>query len=167
MFGKKGAINVKDETMTYIANGMKIDGKLRCTGPIQIDGEVEGDIDCQNEVSVGPSARVVATINTAKALVNGRVEGNLFTSEQLEVLAQGHIIGNVSNPPGKLIIHEGAVIEGQCFTSDASKKLVLEKPTADEKSLPAQEKKLLNSPPQPNKEADQKSWSKSEAPPSP
>lgn len=161
-------MTVKDEGMTYIANGMKIEGKLRCAGPIQIDGEVHGNIDCQNEVSVGPSARIVATINTARAMVNGRIEGNLFTSEQLEVLSQGYIIGNVSNPPGKLIIHEGAVIEGQCFTSDSPKKLVSvpEKAGADSKSLPAQDKKLLNTPAQ-TKEADNKNWSKSESTASP
>ena len=34
----------------------------------------------------------------------------------MEVLEEGHIIGNVTNPPGLLIVHEGAVIEGQCFT---------------------------------------------------
>lgn len=99
-------------------------------------------------------------------MVNGRIEGNLFTSEQLEVLSQGYIIGNVSNPPGKLIIHEGAVIEGQCFTSDSPKKLVSVSEKTDSKNLPAQDKKLLNTPAQ-TKEADSKNWAKSESTASP
>ncbi|MBF0276494.1 MAG: polymer-forming cytoskeletal protein [SAR324 cluster bacterium] len=150
MFGKKGTSTVKGDATTYIGTGMKIEGKLRCTGSIRIDGEIHGDIDCQSEVSIGPSATIVATIHAANVTVNGRIEGNLFTSDQLEVLSEGHIVGNVSNPPGKLIIHEGAVIEGQCFTYDTPKKLtqVTDKSNKGSKILTTQDKKLLDPPAQ-------------------
>ncbi len=123
MFGNKEKTANVGGTTTYIGKEMKIEGKLRCSGPIRIDGEINGDIDCENEISIGPSALIVATIHAVRIIVNGRVEGNLFASDQLEVLPAGHILGNVSNPPGKLIIHEGAIIEGQCFTQDVPKKL--------------------------------------------
>lgn len=95
---------------------MRVEGKIRCDGPIRIDGEIHGDIQCKSEVSIGQTAFVVATIHAERILVNGRVEGNLIANDQVEILSEGHIVGNVSNPPGKLIIHEGAVIEGQCYT---------------------------------------------------
>ncbi len=146
MFGKKKTSTARRDATTYIGIGMKIEGKLRCTGSIHIDGDVDGDIDCQSDVSIGPSAVIVATIHAATATVNGRVEGNLFTSDQLEVFSEGHIVGNISNPLGKLIIHEGAVIEGQCFTYDSPKKLtqVAGKSNQNPKALPPQDKKLLN-----------------------
>lgn len=118
MFGKKQMSNVKSSTTTYIGKGMKIEGKIRCVGPIRIDGEVYGDIDCRSEITIGPTAFIEATIHAAKVVVNGKIEGNLFTSDQLEIMSEGHIKGNVTNPPGQLIIHEGAVIEGQCFTHE-------------------------------------------------
>ena len=144
MFANKRKTS-RDAT-TYVGNGMKIEGKLRCSGAIRIDGEVHGDIDCQSEVTIGPSANIMATINAERVIVNGRVEGSLFTSDQLEVLAQGHIVGNVSNPPGKLIIHEGAVIEGQCFTYEAPKKLISvdgKSNNKDPKKLTIQDSKML------------------------
>lgn len=119
MFTKKTTLPTRGSSTTFIGHGMRIDGKVRCLGSIRIDGEIHGDIDCQNEVAVGPTAYIVATIHALRIVVNGRVEGNLYASDQLEVLAEGYIVGNVSNPAGKLIIHEGAVIEGQCLTYEA------------------------------------------------
>lgn len=148
MFGKKSESMVKGDAITYIGTGVKIEGKLRCTGSIKVDGEIHGDIDCQSQVSIGPSAYIVATIHAATVTVNGRIEGNIFTSDQLEVLSAGHIAGNVSNPPGKLITHEGAIIEGQCYTYESSKKLnqVTEKSTKEPQSIPFQDKKLIDNP---------------------
>ena len=148
MFGKKDESTVKGDATTYIGTGVKIEGKLRCTGSIRIDGEIHGDIDCQSQVSIGPSAYIVATIHAATVTVNGRIEGNIFTSDQLEVLSAGHIAGNVSNPPGKLIIHEGAVIEGQCYTYESSKKLTQVSGNSDNdpQKIPAMDKKLLDNP---------------------
>ena len=150
MFGKKSESTIKGDAPTYIGTGVKIEGKLRCTGSIRIDGEIHGDIDCQSEVWIGLSAAIVATIHAATLMVNGRVEGNLFTSDQLEVLSQGHIFGNLSNPPGKLIIHKGAIIEGQCFTYDPSKKLVEteEESGKEPKNIPIQDKKIITNSPQ-------------------
>ena len=136
------------EATTYVGNGMKIEGKLRCSGAIRIDGEVHGDIDCQSEVTIGPSATIMATIHAERVIVNGRVEGSLFARDQLEVLAKGHIVGNVSNPPGKLIIHEGAVIEGQCFTYETPKKLISvngKSNNKDSEKITVHDSKLLES----------------------
>ena len=135
MFGKKTTLpTTKGTAPTYVGQGMKIEGQLRCAGPIRTDGEIRGTIDCESEITIGPTAYIVATIHAARIIVNGRIEGNLFTTSHLEVLPEGHIIGNVSNPPGCLIVHEGAVIEGQCLTYDAP-------PTKE--SISVSEKKMI------------------------
>merc|ERR1712098_518365 len=83
--------------------------------PIWMDGEVQGTIDCESEVVIGPSAKVQATIHAATIKVNGHIEGDLYASGRVEVLSQGRIQGNITNLPGSLIIHEGGVMEGQCL----------------------------------------------------
>lgn len=126
MFGKNNISHIKMDATTYIAEGMRIEGKVQCVGPIRIDGEVNGDIECRNEISIGPSAFIEATIHADRILVNGKVQGNLFASDQLEVLSEGHILGNVSTPSGQLIIHEGGVIEGQCITFDVPDETIVQ-----------------------------------------
>lgn len=115
---KKTPVASRGGGPTYIGTGMKIEGKIHCTGPIRIDGIVHGTIHCEGTIAIGATAEIVASLHTESAMVNGRVEGNIFVTEQLEVLPQGYILGNVSNPKGRLVIHEGAVIEGQCFSYD-------------------------------------------------
>ena len=138
MFGKKNNLPVKGGAPTYVGHGMKIEGNIRCIGPIRIDGEVHGKIDCKSEVTIGPTAHIVATIHAAKTVVNGKVEGNLFTTDHLEILSEGYIIGNVTNPSGCLIVHEGAIIEGQCLTFHQSPK------QPEPKTVSADPKKLLS-----------------------
>ena len=94
---------------------MKIDGKITGRKPIWMDGEVQGTIDCESEVVIGPSAKVQATIHAATIKVNGHIQGDLYASGRVEVLSQGRIQGNITNLPGSLIIHEGGVMEGQCL----------------------------------------------------
>lgn len=133
LFGKNKLIT--NDATTYVGYGMKIQGNIRCVGPIRIDGEIYGEIDCQSQVTIGPSAYIVANIRAPHTIVNGKVKGNLIATNQLEFLSEGHISGNVTTPSGGLIVRAGAVIEGQCFTFV---------PEANQ-SPPAAEKKLLSS----------------------
>ena len=146
VFGKKEEVAPKATIPTYIGYGMKIEGKLRCTGPIRIDGEIRGTINCDGEITIGSTARILADIRAQSIVVNGRVEGNLYSTHHLEVLEEGHIIGNVSNPPGLLIVHEGAIIEGQCLTEvplppkiEVVNPLLIELPSKEPKKKPTDE----------------------------
>ena len=115
MFSKKNPPPETSGAPTYLGGGMKIDGKITGRKPIWMDGEVQGTIDCESEVVIGPSAKVQATIHAATIKVNGHIEGDLYASGRVEVLSQGRIQGNITNLPGSLIIHEGGVMEGQCL----------------------------------------------------
>ena len=117
MFSKKKPSPETSGAPTYLGGGMKIDGKITGRKPIWMDGEVQGTIDCESEVVIGPSAKVQATIHAATIKVNGHIEGDLYASGRVEVLSQGRIQGNITNLPGSLIIHEGGVMEGQCLTA--------------------------------------------------
>ena len=39
---------------------MKIDGKISARKPIWMDGEMQGSIDCESEVVIGPTAKIKA-----------------------------------------------------------------------------------------------------------
>ena len=117
MFSKKNPPPETSGAPTYLGGGMKIDGKITGRKPIWMDGEVQGTIDCESEVVIGPSAKVQATIHASTIKVNGHIEGDLYASGRVEVLSQGRIQGNITNLPGSLIIHEGGIMEGQCLTA--------------------------------------------------
>ena len=111
MFGKKKQPPIK----SLIAQGSCIEGNLRFTDGLRIDGEVIGDI-CAVEggasiLVISESATVTGKIYADHVIINGRVMGPVHASELLELQPKAKISGNVSYKA--LEMHQGAVIFGQ------------------------------------------------------
>ena len=134
MFGKQKKTPAVNSAPTYIGRGMRIEGKIYGMRPIWIDGEVRGTIDSISEVIIGEFAKVDATIRAATIKVNGSVEGELFASNSIEIMAKGRVSGNITNLAGSLVIQTGGIFEGQCLTATEEKM---------KKLLPEQIPKLL------------------------
>ena len=134
MFGKDKKSAIVNSAPTYIGKGMRIEGKIYGMRPIWIDGEVHGTIDSISEVIIGEFAKVDATIRAATIKVNGSVEGELFASNRIEIMAKGRVTGNITNLAGSLVIQTGGIFEGQCLTATEEKM---------KKLLPEQIPKLL------------------------
>ena len=134
MFGKDKKSPAVNSAPTYIGRGMRIEGKIYGMRPIWIDGEVHGTIDSISEVIIGEFAKVNATIKAATIKVNGSVEGELFASNSIEIMAKGRVSGNITNLAGSLVIQTGGIFEGQCLTATEEKM---------KKLLPEQIPKLL------------------------
>ena len=134
MFGKDKKSPAVNSAPTYIGRGMRIEGRIYGMRPIWIDGEVHGTIDSISEVIIGEFAKVDATIRAATIKVNGSVEGELFASNRIEIMAKGRVTGNITNLAGSLVIQTGGIFEGQCLTATEEKM---------KKLLPEQIPKLL------------------------
>jgi cytoskeletal protein CcmA (bactofilin family) len=101
----------------YLDQGTKISGKLRFEGPARIDGNIDGEIDGK-EITIGESAAVTAQIRADSIVVHGKVKGEITATQRIEIHPTAKIIGNITAP--KLIIHEGAIFEGQCSMGQES-----------------------------------------------
>ena len=134
MFGKDKKSPTLNSAPTYIGRGMRIEGKIYGMRPIWIDGEVHGTIDSISEVIIGEFAKVDATIRAATIKVNGSVEGELFASNSIEIMAKGRVSGNITNLAGSLVIQTGGIFEGKCLTATEEKM---------KKMLPEQIPKLI------------------------
>lgn len=111
MFGKKKQPPIK----SLIAPGTCIEGSLKFTDGLRIDGEVIGDIcACEGTSSIlviSESASVTGRIHADHVIINGRVMGPVHASELLELQPKAKIEGDVSYKA--LEMHQGAVIFGQ------------------------------------------------------
>ncbi|MEO8020507.1 polymer-forming cytoskeletal protein [Polaromonas sp.] len=111
MFGKKTQPPIK----SLIAQGSCIEGNLKFTDGLRIDGEVIGDIRA-NEGSpsilvISESACVTGHIYADHVIINGRVMGPVHAAELLELQPKAKIQGDVAYKA--LEMHQGAVIFGQ------------------------------------------------------
>ena len=94
----------------YLGPGTKINCKLQFDGQATIDGEVEGEIIAQANVSVGQQATVKGKISAASILVQGKVMADVQADKKLEVQPPGSVIGDVTTQ--SLVIGDGAILEG-------------------------------------------------------
>ena len=111
MFGRKKQPSIK----SLIAQGTCIEGSIKFTDGLRIDGDVIGDI-VANEAGISilvisETASVTGRIFAEHVVINGRVIGPVHASELLELQPKANIAGDVSYKA--LEMHQGAVIFGQ------------------------------------------------------
>src|SRR5262245_937405 len=61
-------------TSTVIAQGLRIIGSVSSDGAVQVNGQIDGDLNCTS-ISVLPKALVNGAIKARSVVVNGKVEG--------------------------------------------------------------------------------------------
>lgn len=111
MFGKKTQPPIK----SLIAQGSCIEGNLKFTDGLRIDGEVIGDIRANEGrpsiLVISESACVTGHVHADHVIINGRVIGPVHATELLELQPKANIQGDVAYKA--LEMHQGAVIFGQ------------------------------------------------------
>jgi cytoskeletal protein CcmA (bactofilin family) len=117
----------------FLGKGTKVTGKLVFDGPGRIEGQVEGEIVAQDTLTVGEGANVSAKVTGATIIVEGKITGDVTARQRLELRASGKVHGNVSTP--SLIVHEGAILDGQVSMGNADTKAKHEPETAANKHL--------------------------------
>lgn len=111
MFGK----NAQPPIKSLIAQGSRIEGNLRFTEGLRVDGEVFGDLranpDQPSILVISEEAVVEGTIDADHVIINGSVKGPVNARQLLELQPRARIEGDVSYKA--LEMHQGAVISGQ------------------------------------------------------
>ena len=89
-------------------------GSLAFKDPInlQINGRFEGSLETKGNLFIGERAQVKATITGEVIVVRGSVEGPIVASQRLELQGGSSVIGKIVTPT--LVVHEGAVLHGEC-----------------------------------------------------
>jgi cytoskeletal protein CcmA (bactofilin family) len=108
--------STSSEEATVISKGVKIEGKLSCSGSIRLDGEVKGDISSQSAVIIGENGKVNGQINAENITIGGKVTGTVRAKEKLVLDAKANLQGDIFS---KIIsVESGAVFNGNCKMGD-------------------------------------------------
>lgn len=109
MFGNKSKTNASTEP-TVIGRGTLIEGTVRVSGRVQVDGSIDGTLIAEGPVSVGPSGAINGEVVAHELAVGGRVEGKVSVREHLHVAPNGICRGEVRY--GSLQVDRGGVLDG-------------------------------------------------------
>lgn len=95
---KKAGFGAKGST-TLVARDTTIVGDIHFGGSLDIEGVVQGNIIAEEGeealVRVIEKGRVEGEIRAPSVIVNGTVEGDVYSSKHLELAARGRVQGNV------------------------------------------------------------------------
>jgi len=125
MFNQKSKSETFSETAapgtgsaTIISAGTVLKGDITSNGDIRIDGNLQGNIQCQAKVVIGSNGTVDGDITGQQADVMGKVTGTIKVKELLQLRGGSHVNGNLY--AGKLQIEPSANFNGQCHMNQPS-----------------------------------------------
>jgi len=99
---------------TILGEKSNYEGTMKVEGSIRIEGNFKGKIEA-GSVVVGKSAVVEADITASNIIVGGEVIGNIISDSDLKLQKSAKVLGDIES--AKLIIEEGAVLQGKCNMS--------------------------------------------------
>ena len=84
---------------------------MASTGPVEIRGTLEGDIQTSAHCVVREGARVLGNIEASALLVAGEVEAGVLRAEKVEVRASAKVVAMIRSRV--VVIADGAEFEGE------------------------------------------------------
>ena len=99
-------------TSAYLDAGSKHQRQTDFETPARIDGQVDGEINAKDSLTIGESAVVAAQIKADSVIVAGKVSGDIVAVHRIEIRPSAKVLGNITAPT--LVINEGALFEGHC-----------------------------------------------------
>ena len=107
----------RSEEATVISKGVKIEGKLSCSGNIRLDGEVQGDISSAGVVIVGENGKVNGQINADNITIGGKVTGTVKAKDKVVLEAKANLKGDITTKT--LMVEAGAIFNGNTKMGDS------------------------------------------------
>jgi cytoskeletal protein CcmA (bactofilin family) len=85
-------------------------GDLDADGAFRIDGTIEGSVKSRAAVVIGESGVVRGSVTGSDVVVAGQIHGDVTCSGHLEILAKGHVEGDINAQSVR--IETGGVFRG-------------------------------------------------------
>ena len=96
---------------TYFDESSQFTGSLKLSKSVQVDGSIEGDLDCAGQVTIGTTGKVTARIRAESVLIDGEVHGDIEARTEITLRKSARVYGDLKTEG--IVIERGAKVEGQ------------------------------------------------------
>jgi cytoskeletal protein CcmA (bactofilin family) len=97
-------------SVAAIGASMIIKGDIFSREELYVDGDVEGKVELQQRLTIGPRGKVRANIKAREVIVLGDVHGNVEVSDKITIQRNGSVIGDIKT--AGIVIDDGAYFKG-------------------------------------------------------
>lgn len=95
-----------------LSTSTTITGNIKTSEDFRLDGKMQGDIESDGKVIIGPEAEFTGNIICQNIDLMGRIQGNLTVSETTSLKAKVNFQGEITTR--FLDIEPGALFNGSC-----------------------------------------------------
>lgn len=99
-------------TVNIIGQGTVIEGQIRSSGDLRIDGTIMGSVTSKSKVVLGITGQVIGDVICQNADISGSIKGKTTVVELLFLKSTAKINGDIIT--GKLVVEVGASFTGNC-----------------------------------------------------
>jgi cytoskeletal protein CcmA (bactofilin family) len=114
LFFKK-ANKIDSRIDTLVGSETRIEGDMHFSGGLRVDGAIRGNVTEPNDkpstLILSEHGKIEGAVTAAKIVLNGKVIGNVKSSQFIELQTKARITGDLHYK--SLEMHTGAVIEGK------------------------------------------------------
>lgn len=122
MFGSKDKGNANYDTL--ISGKTEIVGDVKFSGGLHIDGLVKGNLIAEANsgalVRISEKGRVEGQINAPNIIINGKVNGDVYAGEYIELAKKAQVVGDVYYHAMEMVL--GAEVNGKLHHQPKGKK---------------------------------------------
>jgi cytoskeletal protein CcmA (bactofilin family) len=94
-----------------IGKSVIIKGQILAREDLYLDGEMEGTVEVpEHRLTIGPHAKLQASIRAREVVVLGGVNGNVDAIEKIDIRKDARLIGDIKT--GGIVIEDGAFFKG-------------------------------------------------------
>jgi len=98
---------------TLIGETMRIKGNVISKEALQLNGELEGQVDLDDRLTIGPKGKATANIKAKEVDIAGTVQGNVNASDRVVLRKGANLVGDVKT--AGIMIEDGAVQDEYAF----------------------------------------------------
>lgn len=99
-----------DSVIAFIGKGVAFKGVITYSGTVRIDGTLDGEINTDGGLIVGPEAVITAKITAGIVVCEGTITGDVHAEERVTLLEPAVIDGSLKTPV--LSVEEGVRMNG-------------------------------------------------------
>jgi cytoskeletal protein CcmA (bactofilin family) len=108
---RKGTQMAENGEVTIVGAGARLEGTVVSAGSLRIDGQINGQINADGDVTLSPQSQVEADIRAQNVVVAGRFKGTILVTGRAELARGGRVDGDITSKT--LVVEEGGIFHGQ------------------------------------------------------
>ena len=103
----------KKKSIYYLGEGTEIEGKLTVDKTVIIDATITGSVEGHQEVVFETKGRMKGPVRAQTVTVKGKIQGDVFSKGLVKILPGGELKGNVTTPPGSVVVQKGGILNSR------------------------------------------------------